>query len=215
MADTAVDSYANTVPPHKKQLSSSIPNIESLEGIGADSDDQYSTFKKLQRQLEYIKLQEEYIKDEQRSLKRELVRAQEEIKRIQSVPLVIGQFMEAIDQNTGIVQSSTGSNYVVRILSTLDRELLKPSSSVALHRHSNSLVDILPPEADSSIAMLGADEKPDISYADRRLSCPSHTSISTTRSVLILLVVFSFTVLLHYRVLHQSCRIRVRSEVSG
>lgn len=33
-----------------------------------------------------------------RNLKRELVRAQEEIKRIQSVPLVIGQFMEAIDQ---------------------------------------------------------------------------------------------------------------------
>jgi 26S proteasome regulatory subunit T3 len=54
----------------------------------------------------------------------------------------------------------------VRILSTLDRELLKPSSSVALHRHSNALVDILPPEADSSIAMLGADEKPDVTYAD-------------------------------------------------
>lgn len=68
--------------------------------------------------------------------------------------------------STGIVQSSTGSNYVVRILSTLDREKLKPSSSVALHRHSNSLVDILPPEADSSIAMLGADEKPDVTYAD-------------------------------------------------
>lgn len=120
-----------------------------------------------------------------RSLKRELVRAQEEIKRIQSVPLVIGQFMEAIDQkyviylppeektsanlplrSTGIVQSSTGSNYVVRILSTLDREKLKPSSSVALHRHSNSLVDILPPEADSSIAMLGTNEKPDVTYAD-------------------------------------------------
>jgi 26S proteasome regulatory subunit T3 len=68
--------------------------------------------------------------------------------------------------STGIVQSSTGSNYVVRILSTLDREKLKPSSSVALHRHSNSLVDILPPEADSSIAMLGVDEKPDVTYAD-------------------------------------------------
>lgn len=68
--------------------------------------------------------------------------------------------------STGIVQSSTGSNYVVRILSTLDREKLKPSSSVALHRHSNALVDILPPEADSSIAMLGEDEKPDVTYAD-------------------------------------------------
>ena len=64
------------------------------------------------------------------------------------------------------MQSSTGSNYVVRILSTLDREKLKPSSSVALHRHSNSLVDILPPEADSSIAMLGAHEKPDVTYAE-------------------------------------------------
>lgn len=166
MADAAVENPVNTVPPHKKPLPSSIPNIDSLEGFATESNDEYSTFKKLQRQLEYINLQEEYIKDEQRSLKRELIRAQEEIKRIQSVPLVIGQFMEAIDQNTGIVQSSTGSNYVVRILSTLDRELLKPSSSVALHRHSNALVDILPPEADSSIAMLGTDEKPDVTYAD-------------------------------------------------
>ena len=37
---------------------------------------------------------------------------------------------------------------------------------MALHKHSNALVDVLPPEADSSIAMLGADEKPDVSYAD-------------------------------------------------
>ena len=53
---------------------------------------------------------------------------------------------------------------IFRILSTIDRELLKPSSSVALHKHSNALVDVLPPEADSSITMLSADEKPDISY---------------------------------------------------
>ena len=105
-------------------------------------------------------------KDEQRNLKRELVRAQEEVKRIQSVPLVIGQFLEPIDQHTGIVGSTTGSNYVVRILSTIDRELLKPNSSVALHRHSNSLVDVLPPEADSSISMLGQDEKPTETYGD-------------------------------------------------
>ncbi|PWY84535.1 26S proteasome subunit P45 [Aspergillus sclerotioniger CBS 115572] len=167
MGDVAVETPANNVTPHTKAAPlDTIPNIDSLEGTGNDGGDEYATLKRLQRHLEYIQLQEEYIKDEQRSLKRELVRAQEEIKRIQSVPLVIGQFMEAIDQNTGIVQSSTGSNYVVRILSTLDREKLKPSSSVALHRHSNALVDILPPEADSSIAMLGENEKPDVTYAD-------------------------------------------------
>jgi 26S proteasome regulatory subunit T3 len=129
-------------------------------------EDLYTKYKKLERHLELLEIQESYIKDEQLNLKRELIRAQEEVKRIQSVPLVIGQFLEAIDQHTGIVGSTTGSNYVVRILSTLDRELLKPSSSVALHRHSNALVDILPPEADSSISMLAADEKPDVSYQD-------------------------------------------------
>lgn len=60
--------------------------------------------------------------------------------------------------------STTGSNYYVRILSTLNRELLKPSSSVALHRHSNALVDILPPEADSSISLLSQSERPDVTY---------------------------------------------------
>lgn len=109
-------------------------------------------------------VQEEYIKEEQKNLKRELLRAQEEVKRIQSVPLVIGQFLEMVNANYGIVGSTTGSNYYVRILSTLNRELLKPSSSVALHRHSNALVDILPPEADSSISLLGDNEKPNTTY---------------------------------------------------
>merc|ERR1712080_298184 len=131
-----------------------------------DMDDLYVKYKKLQQQLEFLGVQEEYIKDEQRNLKKEFLHAQEEVKRIQSVPLVIGQFLEAVDQNTGIVGSTTGSNYYVRILSTLDRELLKPSASVALHKHSNALVDVLPPEADSSISMLQADEKPDVAYSD-------------------------------------------------
>jgi 26S proteasome regulatory subunit T3 len=48
-------------------------------------------------------------------LKRELLRAQEEVKRIQSVPLVIGQFLEMIDANHGVVSSTAGSHYYVRV----------------------------------------------------------------------------------------------------
>jgi 26S proteasome regulatory subunit T3 len=59
-----------------------------------------------------------------------------------------------------------GSNYYVRVLSILDRELLKPGCSVALHKYSNAIVDVLPPESDSSIQMLRADEKPDVTYSD-------------------------------------------------
>uniref|UniRef100_A0A0D9VCH4 26S proteasome regulatory subunit 6B homolog n=1 Tax=Leersia perrieri TaxID=77586 RepID=A0A0D9VCH4_9ORYZ len=95
--------------------------------------------------MEFVEIQEEYIKEEQKNLKRELLRAQEEVKRIQSVPVAIGQFMEMVDGGSGIVGSTTGSNYLVRILSTVDRELLRPSASVALHRHSNALVGATPP----------------------------------------------------------------------
>lgn len=126
--------------------------------------DLYKEYKGLEKQLEFVDLQEEYLKDEMRQLQRELLRAKEEIRRIQSVPLVIGQFNEMIDANYGVVSSTAGSNYYVRILSTLDRELLKPNTSVALHRHSHSVVDILPPESDSTVKLMT--EKPDVTYKD-------------------------------------------------
>ncbi|CAM9363061.1 unnamed protein product [Ectocarpus sp. 4 AP-2014] len=128
------------------------------------AQDVYVKLKSLQKHMEFLDIQEEYIKDEMKNLKRELIRAKEEIKRIQSVPLVIGQFNEIIDANYGIVGSTAGSNYFVRILSTLDREVLKPNTSVALHRHSHSVVEILPPESDSTIQLM--QERPDVTYHD-------------------------------------------------
>merc|ERR1719162_1549792 len=128
--------------------------------------DLYMAFKEKQNNIEFLDIQEEYIKDEMKFLKRELMHSAEEVKRIQSVPLVIGQFLEMVDVHYGIVCSTAGSNYYVRILSTLDREALKPNSSVALHRHSHALVDVLPPESDSSIQMMSITEKPDVKYSD-------------------------------------------------
>merc|ERR1711871_1815959 len=113
---------------------------------------------------EFIDIQEEYIKDEMKNLKRELIRAKEELRRIQSVPLIIGQFNEMIDVNYAIVNSTAGSTYYVRTLSTLDREKLKPNTSIALHRHSHAVVDILPPESDSSVQLVV--ERPNVTYHD-------------------------------------------------
>merc|ERR1711892_341543 len=138
----------------------------ALENRKPPQGDYYTRLQKLQREIEFYDVQEEYIKDEMRNLRKEYLHAQEEVKRIQSIPLVLGQFLEAIDQFTAIVGSTTGQTSYVRVLSTIDRELLKPNASVALHKHSQALVDVMPPEADSSISILAADEKPDVSYAD-------------------------------------------------
>lgn len=55
MGDVAVDSPANVVSPLKKPaVMDSIPSIDSLEGPGAEGEDEYATLKRLQRHLEYV-----------------------------------------------------------------------------------------------------------------------------------------------------------------
>merc|ERR1719379_280328 len=127
--------------------------------------DLYVQWKDLQQDLQYFKEQEGYIRYEIKQLRHELLFAKREIKRIQSVPLLIGQFNEMVDADYAVVNSANDQLYV-RVLSTLNREELKPNCSIALHRHSHSVVEILPPEADSTVNSLAMTEKPKVSYND-------------------------------------------------
>lgn len=126
----------------------------------------YETFKVHAQRHRLLLLREEYVRKELKALEQELAKVKEEIKRVKSIPLIMGQFLEAIDNNTAIVVSTAGMHSVVKILSTVDRELLRPNTTVALHRHSSAIVDVLPPEADSTIPVLSEEERPDVTYAD-------------------------------------------------
>ena len=90
-------------------LTEKTPTMPALSDVNESDADLYVKFKKTEAYLKHLKVQEEYIKEETRYLEKELLHAQEEVKRIQSVPLVIGQFLEPIDQAYGIVGSTTGS----------------------------------------------------------------------------------------------------------
>lgn len=128
------------------------------------TQDGYLVCANREKELELLKIREEYITNEIEILKRELARAKEEINRVRSVPLLVGQFAEAIDKDTAIVSTTAGSTAVVKVLSTVNRELLLPNTTVALHRHSSAIVDVLPPEADSTIPVLGEEDRPDVTY---------------------------------------------------
>ena len=121
---------------------------------------QYDRLKELEDELALLNIKEKFIKDEVRYLRRELVRAQDEVLMIQSVPLKVGNFVEMVDSNYAFIEGDT----LVRVMKTLDRRLLKPNTSVALHRHAKSIVDILPPEGTTAVQIL--EEKPDVCYAD-------------------------------------------------
>jgi len=99
-------------------------------------EDLYLKMKTLEKELEILSIQEDYIKDEQRHLKSEYIRAKEEIKRIQAVYIGTGNFVEMIDENYAIIGSSSGTQTYVRVLSTLNRELLTPNARVAIHKSS-------------------------------------------------------------------------------
>eukprot|EP00731_Ephydatia_muelleri_P009503 Em0005g89a len=71
----------------------------------------YLKYKELLKHVEFLKVQEDYIKDEMKNLRSEYLYAQEEVKRIQSVPLVIGQFLEPVDQNYGIADEKPDVSY--------------------------------------------------------------------------------------------------------
>lgn len=122
--------------------------------------------KEQQKELGFINVREKYIQEEHRAQKREQMHAREETKRLRAVPLLIGQFLEAVDSNYGIVTTTACQTNYVRVQYTIDRQLLKTNASVALHRNSSSVVDIQPPEADSTITMMQMTEKPDVSYND-------------------------------------------------
>ncbi|KAF1745579.1 hypothetical protein MXB_2008 [Myxobolus squamalis] len=128
--------------------------------------DPYLVLKSMQNIEEYMKITEEMLKEEIKSLEREYRYAEEEIKRLKSVPILVGQFLEPIDQNYAVVSSTAGSNHYVRVLSSVNRELLKSGTSVALHKQTNVVVDVLPSESDSSISVMLANERPDVKYSD-------------------------------------------------
>ena len=113
----------------------------------------------LERELELLSIKENYLQDEIKYLRREAVRAQDELKSIQAVPLRVGNFSEMIDPDTAVVDSE-----LVRVMKTIDRRLLKPNTSVALHKGSHALVDVLPPEGTTRVSLVT--EKPNVSYAD-------------------------------------------------
>ncbi|EAY19727.1 hypothetical protein TVAG_433230 [Trichomonas vaginalis G3] len=119
----------------------------------------YDKLKALETELESLNIKEAYLQDEIRYLRREAIRAEEEITAIQAVPLKVGEFAEMIDPTTAVVDS-----HLVHVLKTIDRRLLKPNVSVALHRGSKAVVDILPPEGTTLVKLVV--DRPKVSYSD-------------------------------------------------
>jgi 26S proteasome regulatory subunit T3 len=115
---------------------------------------------------EILNLKKKYIFNHVLDIQKKVVNLQEEITQFHAVPLIIGQLVEKIDKNYAIVSSTIGNNYLVRIISTIEKDKLILGSSVILHRHSNALINILDKDIESGINILPISRKPEIKYTE-------------------------------------------------
>lgn len=153
------------IEEEEEELKDTKPLDNTSDILGTESThDLYLKQKHLEEMLKLLKLEKDCVTEDYLTLKKEYVLAQEEVKRIQSVPLLVGRFHEMVDKDYAVVNVSDNTTAYVRVLSTVDRTLLRPNVSVALHRKSHALVGVLPPEGNSSVQIMV--EKPNVCYSD-------------------------------------------------
>lgn len=127
--------------------------------------DIYFNYKSLYNKHQHLIHRHSLIRTEIVALRSELLSVKAEFDRTRSAPLIMGQLVESIDATTAIVTSNNCISSLVKVLSCVDRELLRPGASVAMHRHSSAIVDVLPPDfGDVTVKLLC--EKPTVTYAD-------------------------------------------------
>uniref|UniRef100_A0A0N4ZER1 AAA domain-containing protein n=1 Tax=Parastrongyloides trichosuri TaxID=131310 RepID=A0A0N4ZER1_PARTI len=172
MASTLILSKAPPAPkttiPVKQKIREAPPKEINilLEDEIIESDDVFYQYLSLSKKVEHLSVKEDYLRSAIKECRSEIAHASEELKILQSVPLLVGEFLEAIDKNYSIVETSAGVNYYVRVASNVDKSKLKLGTAVALMKRSNAIVDILPPDSDNTVNLLKPTEKPDVSYGD-------------------------------------------------
>ncbi|KAK2080682.1 26S proteasome regulatory subunit 4 A [Prototheca wickerhamii] len=113
-------------------------------------------------------MEEEFVTNQER-LKPQEERNQEDRTKVDDLrgsPLSVGTLEELVDENHGIVSSSSGPEHYVTIMSFVDKSQLEPGCSVLLHNKGMHVVGLLTDEADPAVSVMKVEHAPTESYAD-------------------------------------------------
>jgi 26S proteasome regulatory subunit T2 len=123
---------------------------------------------KLNRVLDYLKMEEEFVGN-QEAMKPQEEKNQaerEQMEEIRGTPLDVGSLEEIIDDSHAIVSSSSGPEHYVSIMSFVDKDKLEPGSTILTNHKSMAVVGILDDDADPMVNVMKVEKKPTESYAD-------------------------------------------------
>ncbi|CAI8010543.1 26S proteasome regulatory subunit 4 [Geodia barretti] len=123
---------------------------------------------KLERILDFLKMEEELIQNMERLRPQEQKEEEERSKvdELRGTPMAVGTLEEIIDDNHAIVSTSVGSEYYVNMLSFVDKDLIEPGCTVLLNNKFHAVVGVLMDDADPMVSVMKLDKAPEETYAD-------------------------------------------------
>ncbi len=134
-----------------------------MSGIGVDNTSKKAVTEDYVRFLE-MRLQE--LQAELQWVKKEREYYRNQVEKMMTPPLVEATVLEVLDDDRAIVKSTTGPNLVVRILGSVDREVLRPGVRVALNQRGSAIVEVLPTREDPYVRAMEVIERPNVRWED-------------------------------------------------
>src|SRR4030065_367983 len=107
-----------------------------------------------------------FVEGEMIRLQKELKRLKAELERLKAPPLIIGQIKDILADGRGVVQSSTGPDFIVSTSDYVSPDLLLAGARAAPKKQTLAVMGVLPPSLDPIVVGAGITSKPDTADSD-------------------------------------------------
>ncbi|HUT81668.1 MAG TPA: proteasome-activating nucleotidase [Candidatus Bathyarchaeia archaeon] len=134
----------------------------------AEKDRSYllSYTRHLERKIRTLETEKQLIDNERMRMEREIASMRNDLEQMKRSPLITGTISDMLDDGRAVVRSSSGPSFVVNVVKSIEQDLLKPNSRVALNQRNFAIVEVLPQQKDPMVSAMEVETAPDVSYEE-------------------------------------------------
>jgi len=132
----------------------------------SESKDRYEARMSLEDYIRFLEARIKYLEIEKEKLNSQVRYYKNEIEKLMSAPLIEATLLDVLPDGRAIVKSSTGPILIVKMLSSIDRDKLRPGTRVAINQRGSAIVEILPDSEDPYVKSMEVIERPNVSFND-------------------------------------------------
>jgi len=134
----------------------------------AEKDRSYllSYTRHLERKIRTLETEKQLIDNERMRMEREIASMRNDLEQMKRSPLITGTIVDVLDNNRAVVRSSSGPSFVVNVIKSISKDLLKSNARVALNQRNFAIVEVLPQQKDPMVSAMEVEDRPTVSYAD-------------------------------------------------